>query len=115
MFVDDFEPVGKQVWNDLLRQGLVKIENRKIYLTDVGKKELNDEKIGEIEEIKDRLKTYRDISTHPVLNDVYTLLSYISTLQEKVKEADLRHQEDNNVIKYWTLRSDKSESRIKEL
>jgi len=26
----------------------------------------------------------------------------VSTLEEKMKEADLRHQEDNQVIGYWT-------------
>lgn len=39
-FVYDWEPIGEQVWTDLLSQGLVKIVNNKIFLTKLGEKEL---------------------------------------------------------------------------
>ncbi len=68
-----------------------------------------------LEMIKNRLKSYQDISTHPVLNDLGVALSHISTLEEKVKEADLRHQEDNSVIGYWCHGTAQAESRIREL
>lgn len=42
----------------------------------------------EIEEIKKRLQTYKDISTHPVLHDVEILLSSLETRDNEIKALE---------------------------
>ena len=44
--------------------------------------------MNEIEKIKERLQTYKDISTHPVLRDVQTLLSSLGTRDNEIKALE---------------------------
>jgi hypothetical protein len=40
-FVDDFEPVGRRLWDDMVKQGLVEErDDGRIYLTSEGEAEL---------------------------------------------------------------------------
>ena len=73
-----------------------------------------------IEEIKQRLKLYQDIFTHPVLNDIQYLLQENERLEKEIVSGVLKDHNGCLIYRdeeYTKLESKfyKAETRIKEL